>query len=209
MLAAVFGRRDQVNVRRLMVMVKAQLEGRVPGLVTTDGYPGYAEAFRRVFGTMVKPVRRRGGPHRVAKRLVPPGLTHAAVRKVVESGRVVEVRRELVLGTEANLEAALSASTVSTTVNTSFVERHNATDRHRNARKSRRTYRFSRSREVHEAAGYFTLYGYNFCWPVRTLRESRGDGTHRPRTPAMAAGLADHVWGIGEWLSYPAKGDSS
>jgi IS1 family transposase len=206
----VFGRRGQVNVQRLTVSVEAQLRGRVPGLITTDGYPGYAEAFRRVFGTMVKPVRGRGDPHRVAKRLVPPALTHAAVRKVVdEQGRVVRVERELVLGTRAHLDAALAASAASTTVNTSFVERSNATDRHRNARKARRTYRFSKVRDAHEAAGYFTLYSYNFCWAVRTLREPNGDGTHRPVTPAMHAGLADHVWTIAEWLGYPVRGDSS
>jgi hypothetical protein len=32
----------------------------------------------------------------------------------------------------------------------------------------------------------------------------REDGTHQQRTPAMAAGLSDHVWSIGEWLGYPA-----
>lgn len=209
-LGVVFGRRDQVNIQRLMVTVKAQLQGRVPSLITTDGYSGYAEVFQRVFGTMLKPTHKRGEPNPGGpKRLVPPELTHAMVQKVIEKGRVVEVKRELVLGTQENLDAALSASSVSTTVNTSFVERNNATDRHRNARKARRTYRFSKERDAHDAAGYFTLYSYNFCWPVRTLREARGDGTYEPRTPAMAAGLADHVWSIEEWLRYPARGNSS
>jgi hypothetical protein len=31
-----------------------------------------------------------------------------------------------------------------------------------------------------------------------------GDGAWRRRTPAMAAGLADHVWSLTEWLSLPA-----
>ena len=31
------------------------------------------------------------------------------------------------------------------------------------------------------------------------------DGAWRPRTPAMAAGLADHVRSLHEWLTYPAK----
>jgi IS1 family transposase len=209
-LGVAFGRRDQVNVQRLMVMVEARLQGRVPGLITTDGYCGYAEVFQRVFGVMVKPTHRKGEPKPGGpRRLVPPELTHAIVQKVIEQGRVVAVKRELVLGTEANLKAALSASAASTTVNTSFVERSNATDRHRNARKARRTYRFSKVRDAHEAAGYFTLYSYNFCWAVRTLREPRGDGTFAPRTPAMHAGLADHVWTVAEWLGYPVRGDSS
>jgi hypothetical protein len=29
-------------------------------------------------------------------------------------------------------------------------------------------------------------------------------GRRQPRTPAMAAGLADHVWTLQEWLTYPA-----
>ncbi len=57
---------------------------------------------------------------------------------------------------------------------------------------------------MHDAATYFVSYGYNFCWPVRTLRVKE-DGTWRPRTPAMAAGLTDHVWSLREWLTYPAK----
>src|SRR6185369_12968655 len=54
---------------------------------------------------------------------------------------------------------------------TSYLERHNGTDRHRNARKGRKTYRFSKDWEVHEAVTCFTLFSYNFCWAVRTLRQ--------------------------------------
>ena len=54
------------------------------------------------------------------------------------------------------------------------------------------------------AATYFTLYSYNFCWPVRTLRTRSRDGPWQKRTPAMAAGLTDHVWSLAEWLKFPA-----
>ena len=74
---------------------------------------------------------------------------------------------------------------MSRTVNTSFVERQHGTDRHRNARKSRKTYRFSKDWRVHEAMTYFTLYSYNFCWPVRTLRQ------RDERGPVAAADARD------------------
>ena len=61
-------------------------------------------------------------------------------------------------------------SKVSRAINTAFVERQNGTDRHRNARKARKTYRFSKDWRYHEAVTYLTMYVYNFCWPVRTLR---------------------------------------
>ena len=60
----------------------------------------------------------------------------------------------LVFGTEALL--ALSTSTVSRKVNVALLERQHLTDRHSNARKARRTYRFSKSCESHEASTYFT-----------------------------------------------------
>ena len=79
-----------------------------------------------------------------------------------------------------------------------------ATDRRQNGRKQRKTYGFSRDKSRHDAATYFVSYSYNFCWPVRTLRVKGADGW-LARTPAMAAGLTDHVWSLREWLSYPAK----
>ena len=88
-------------------------------------------------------------------------------------------------------------------ISTSYVERNNATNRHRNARKGRKTYRFSKDWEVHEAMTVYTLYSYNFCWPVRTLRQKDAEGHWQQRTPAMVAGLTDHVWSLEEWLIFP------
>ena len=86
-----------------------------------------------------------------------------------------------------------------------LVERHNGTDRNRNARKARKTYCFSKDWWIHRAVTFFTMYSYNFCWPVRTLRKKVGRKKYQPRTPAMVAGLTDHIWSIQEWASFPAK----
>jgi hypothetical protein len=51
---------------------------------------------------------------------------------------------------------------------------------------------------------YLTLYGCNFRWCVRTLRVRGEDGRRRARTPAVAAGLTDHVWTWREWFTRPA-----
>jgi hypothetical protein len=104
----------------------------------------------------------------------------------------------------AAVVAALGMSRVSASINTAFVERQNGTDRHRNARKARKTYRFSKHWQFHEAVTYLTLYVYNFCWPVRTLAVKDERGRRQTRSPAMAAGLTDHVWPMAEWFSMPA-----
>lgn len=85
---------------------------------------------------------------------------------------------------------------------TVFVERHNGSNRNR--RKVRKTCCFSKDWDVHEAMTYFTMVSYNFCWPVRTLRVEVTKGQYQQRTPALAAGLTDHVWTIREWVTYPA-----
>ena len=208
-LGVIFGRREQRNIQKLVLQVREQLAGRVPRLICADGYAAYAEVFRRVYSNLIPSAHKRGQRRVGPKRELLAGLTFATVQKEMREGRVVKVERELVIGSQENLKVALEQSRASKTINTAFVERHNATDRHRNARKSRRTYRFSKDWDLHAAAGSFVLYSYNFCWCVRTLRRQREDGTHQKRTPAMAAQLSDHVWSIEEWLSYPVVRGSS
>jgi hypothetical protein len=41
-------------------------------------------------------------------------------------------------------------------------------------------------------------------WPVRTLNEPDVGGRNRRRTPAMAAGLADRIWAMHEWVTMPS-----
>jgi hypothetical protein len=89
-------------------------------------------------------------------------------------------------------------------VNTAFAERQNATDRGRNARKARKTYRFSKDWRVHEAMTYVTLYRSDFCWCVRTQRRKDEQWLLRERSPAVAAGLTDHVWTWSAWFNRPA-----
>jgi len=112
-------------------------------------------------------------------------------------------RRENVvrLGTEEQVQAALAQSRCSRKINTAFIERQNGTDRNRCSRKVRKSYCFSKDWDVHGAATCFSLYSYNFCWAVRTLR--RPDGQKGKCSPAMSAGLSDHLWTIKEWLQFP------
>jgi hypothetical protein len=188
------GKRLAENAVLLLGDVKKRRGGRVPELVTSDEYAAYPEALLAAFGEEVVPPRT-GRPGRPAgPRLVPPeGFGHATVPKTRAKGGVVAVPARVVLG----------APPAGAGVSTSYLERQNATDRHRNARTGRKTYRFSKDWDAHEAVTAFTMSSYNFCWPVRALRERVGQGQWRQRTPAMAAGWADHVWSLEEWPTLP------
>jgi IS1 family transposase len=203
-LSVVPGARSIENAGAVVADFHRRTEGRVMNLMTTDGYPAYETAILHTYGETItpSPTGKPGRPEDPYKA-VPKGVNYATVEKRREKGRVVEIRCRIAFGTVAAVLAALGRSKVSRSINTSFVERHNATDRHRNARKGRKTYRFSKDWRQHEAMTYFTMYTYNFCWPVRTLRTRGEDGLWRERTPALAAGLTDHVWSLSEWLRFP------
>jgi len=206
LLCLVPGKREGAACEQVIQEVHDRTAGRTDLLFTSDEHAPYETAIKEVYG-IERPRPKRPGPGRPPKpvKVPPEDLCYATVRKRRAKGRVVEVVRTLVYGTLALLQAWLDRSTVSTTINTSFVERHNGTDRHQNRRKHRKTYGFSREIALHHAASYFIGYSYNFCWCVRTLRVAGEDGHWQPRTPAMAAGLTGHVWTLWEWITYPAK----
>ena len=174
-------------------------------LMTSDAYPAYESAIRDAYGveSTITP-SGQAARQMVPVKIPPPELNYATVEKRREKGRVVAIVTRVIFGTMAAVQAALAKAKASHRINTSFLERQNATDRHHNARKVRKTYTFSKDWRVHEAMTYFTMYSYNFCWPVRTLSERGDEGRLRQRTPAMAAGLADHVWTMREWITMPS-----
>lgn len=220
-LGVISGKRSGTKILSLLKRVKSQLQDRTPTLVTSDEFGSYETVLKQVWPRLTIGRRDTRCKRRERRCNTPtrpdPALTYATVCKHREQGRVVSVRTSVVFGSKRSAEEALRRSKVSRTINTSFLERHNGTDRHRNARKSRRTYRFSKDWEVHEAVGRFIYYTYNFCWCVRTLaeriRQAKGRRKNRKkwkqRTPAMAAGLADHVWTLEQWLWYPIAGLSN
>ena len=204
-LGVIPGARSVENTEAIVADVRRRTGGRVMNLITSDEYSAYKSAILRFYGVKVR-TPRTGKPGRPRKDRLRAcrGLKYAVVEKTRAKGRIVKVAFRRVYGTQQAIDQALVASAVSRSINTAFLERQNGTDRHRNARKVRKTYRFSKDWQFHEAATYFTMYSYNFCWAVRTLRLKDEAGKWQDRSPAMAAGLTDHLWSMAEWLAYPA-----
>jgi IS1 family transposase len=204
-VSVVPGARVAESAEAAVADFQRRTKGRIMDLMTSDDYPVYETAILHAYGQEVT-ITPTGRPSRrmTPAKVPPPGLTYATVEKRREKGRVVEILTRVIFGTMAAVLVALSRSRVSQWINISFLERQNATDRHHNARKVRKTYTFSKDWRVHEAMTYFSMYSYNFCWPVRTLKGRDEQGRGRKRTPAMAAGLADHVWTIREWVTRPS-----
>src|SRR6185436_6274237 len=75
---------------------------------------------------------------------------------------------------------------------TSFMERWNLTLRMQNRRFTRLTNGFSKKLENHALMIAITMVYYNFCRKHRSLGG---------KTPAMAAGVTEHVWTASDMLA--------
>lgn len=207
-ISMVCGKRTKENTEELIQDFASRCnKGKPPELFTTDDYSCYKDAFRHVYGEWEYP-ERTGKPGRPRKAYQKePDMQYATIKKHRKQGRVVSVDVEQIYGTSESLKSALETSSVSDTVNTSFVERHNGTDRHLNARKSRKTLEFSKDKEYHKSHSWFCITYYNFCWDHHSLRVEAGLREYIHRSPMVALGVTNHIWSIEEMVTYQTIAD--
>src|SRR5262252_3058035 len=172
-------------------------------LFLTDGFKEYTTALLTHYGHWVQPSRRQAtGPAPKPRWLPLPGLLYAQVIKTVRQRRLVRVSHRVVFGTLEAVQQVLAAC--GWQINTAFVERLNLSLRQHVAAIGRRVSTLCKGEEgVHQQLALYHVY-YNFCLPHASLRQAlpqplpthgTGSATRwQPRTPAMAAGLTDHVW---------------
>ena len=203
-LSFVLGKRTSENCHKVVEDVYKRTQGREDVLISSDSYPAYKTSIEDIYGKKVNPERKKG-PGRPPKNpviVIPEALCYVTVCKDYEKDTVSAIRREIVFGNDELLTKRLEYSQVSTTINTSFIERVNGTDRTQNSRKVRETYGFSKKLVFHDALSRLIFCLYNFCWCVRTLSVME-EGKRVSRTPAMAAKLSEHIWTVAEWVTYP------
>jgi hypothetical protein len=181
-----------VNVVRL-----AWLPGTVL-LIGVDGLSSYVGAFWVAFRLKVRTGKRGRPPYRL-----PEGIWLAQVIKSYSGRRLSDVVRRVLWGSTEQVTGQLQKTKTGEQINTSYIERLNATFRACLAGLTRRGRRLVKDEEV--LAKGMDLVGcvYNFCKAHRNLRVEQVQGKKwLQRTPAMAAGWTDHVWSIRELLSF-------
>jgi hypothetical protein len=191
--------RDLPLITRLVQRVRAC--AATPALlVCVDGLASYVTAFLKVFRQPIH-TGRRGRPRLV----LPDGFQFAQVVKHSAKRHVVGVTRRVIHGTLAEIEAVLTATATGTVINTAYIERLNATFRAHLAPLTRRGRAIAHTEATLTAGMWLVGTAYDFCWPHDSLRQLAPPGAPRTwheRTPAMAAGLADRPWTIGELLRF-------
>ena len=192
--------RDGNLITRLIEQVRRCALYR-PLLFCVDGLAAYVSAIRRVFRTPVF-TGKRGRPHLRA-------WEHVCIVQVVKqvcSRRVMGVVRRIAQGTSEQVVSLLKQTQSTLQAHVAYMERLNGTFRSRIAALIRRGRSLVRHLETLHQAMYLVGTVYNFCAPHKSLRRVLylADNTRRwvSRTPAIAAGITDHIWTMQELLAY-------
>jgi len=205
------GTRTLAMAQRVVHQLTQALAPDCVPLFVTDGLKDYATALLSHFGQWMQPERRQAtGPLPKPRWMPLPALLYAQVVQSYRRRRIVGVKHRVVFGTQLAIAQALA--TCGWTINTAFVERLNLDIRQRVAAIGRRVNTLCQGEAgLRDQVALFQVY-HNFVLPHASLRQpllipqpTNGRGSAkvgRPCTPAMAAGLTDHVWSLKEVLLY-------
>jgi hypothetical protein len=205
------GCRTLAMAQRVVYQVSRLLAPGCVPLFLTDGLKDYAPALLAHFGQWMQPERRQHkGPTPKPRWMPLPALLYAQVVKSYRRRRIVGVKHRVVFGARLAIEQVLAQC--GWTINTAFVERLNLDIRQRVAAIGRRVNTLCQGEAgLLDQLVLFQTY-HNFVLPHASLRQAlpiptsthgtRSAKVWRPCTPAMAAGLTDHVWSLKEVLFY-------
>ena len=186
---AVSAHRDRDLIGRLVAIVAA-CASFGPLLFVSDGLVTYIDAVRKAFRT------RQPGTGGRPRLIGWPDLAIAQVVKQYAGRAVTGTIHRLVHGSVEVFLTQLWSTPGCQVLNTAFIERLNGTFRSRLAVLGRRTRCAARRAATVTRGMYLVGTVYNFCSEHCSLTLADG---HR-QTPAMAAGITDHVWTVGELL---------
>jgi IS1 family transposase len=203
MIAAVVGPRTRETAKEVVAVTKARVAG-IPAFFS-DGFTCSLAALIAAFH-VVTTFARTGKRGRPRKPLCAPhpDLVYGQLVKQKKQGTLLTLSTRVVLG-------AARLTHLGCTISTALVERVNLTLRQALAPLARKTSSFCKDRECLRQRVVFFQAFYNVARPHMSLRqplplyERTRHGAlclrWSARTPAMAAGVTDHVWTFREFLT--------
>ena len=211
LLALDVGARTVAMAQRVVHQVGQVLAPGCMPLFLTDGFKEYTPALLTHDGEWVQPPRRQAtGPLPTPRWRPLPQLLYAQVIKTVRRRRLVRVTQRVVFGTLEAIQQVLAAQ--GWQIQTAFIERVNVTLRQHIAAVGRRVLTLCKGEDGLRQQLVLAQVYSNFCLPHASVRQelpqpepTHGTGSAKrwqPQTPAMVAGLTDHVWTLREVLLF-------
>src|SRR5215212_8167905 len=163
--------RNMALIQKLVDMVRLAWLPETALLICVDGLSSYVSAFWRAFREKVMTGKRGRPPYRL-----PEGVWLAQVVKGYSGRRLSEVVRRVLWGGLEQVLGQLARTGTGREINTSYIERLNATFRACLAGLTRRGRRLVKEEGALTAGMYLVGCVYNFCREHRSLRVRQGDG---------------------------------
>ncbi len=187
------GKTEEEVAQQLMAQLKERGHPEAPPAIATDGKGDYRTALVETWGE-VPAYQGRGRPP--TQKQPQPEWQYLQVIKERTGSRVTAVHIKVVYGDPEAVLDHLGG-------HTAYVERTNLTSRQMNGRLVRKTLSYSKQRDALAAACAWEDWVYNLTRTVTTLSMPLPADERRwqRQTPAMAAGLTDHIWTIKELLT--------
>lgn len=187
------GKSESEVAMELMQQLQSRGHPHAPPAMATDGKGCYREAMVETWG-QVPEYAGRGRPPTCKQPQ--PTWQYLQVVKHRSGYHLTGLTIKVVYGDPEEVRDLLGE-------HTAYIERTQLTSRQMNGRLVRKTLSFSKELEMLDASCAWEDWVYNLARPVKTLRIEVNDGKRRwqPRTPAMAAGLTDHIWTVKELLT--------
>jgi len=176
----------------MMQQIKDRFNPIEPPAISSDGNDSYPEAMLETWGKSPE-YSGRGRPP--TRKLPQPGWKCLQVTKHRSGSRLIGITYKVVYGDPKEVPGLMG-------LNTAYVERTNLTSRQMNGRMVRKTLSFSKEEKMLEASCVLEDLVYNLIRPHKSLRIEIDNDKRRwmSRTPAMAAGLTDHIWSMSELI---------
>ena len=186
------GKTEEEVARDLMAQLKDRGHPDAPPAMATDGKGDYREALLETWG-QIPEYSGVGRPPTVKRPQ--PEWQYLQVVKTRSGSRLIGVTIKVIYGDPESVPDVVGA-------HTAYVERTNLTSRQMNARLVRKTLSFSKAVQALKDASAWEDWVYNLTRPLKTLAIRINDGQRRwqPQTPAMEAGLTDHIWTVKQLL---------
>lgn len=182
------------NEEEVAVVMMSQIRDRYnpiePPAISSDGNDSYPEAMLEIWGKLPEYTGRGRPP---TQKQPQPRWKCLQVIKHRSGSRLIGITHKVVYGDPSEVPDFMG-------LNTAYVERTNLTSRQMNGRMVRKTLSFSKKEEMLRASCALEDVVYNLARPSKSLRVEVNNDQRRwePRSPAMAAGITDHIWTIGE-----------
>lgn len=200
--AAISEKRDNKLLTNLFIRIKKMALCR-PIVFAVDGFKGYPTVINNVFRVAMR-TGKRGRPSLQAW----PNINIVQVIKRRVNKRL-DIERSVFQGAVDKVMSIIHQSQLGNGgINTSYIERLNATFRERISALARKSRNLYKQQQTLQASTYLVGTVYNFCSPHKSLRskiyidEFARQYRYVHRSPALAAGITNHIWSIDELLSF-------